>query len=90
MQVGTKKLADGLVPKANTQDGFGLMIMLDNRHEVTGPVGRAGSRRQHNGIKLQLFDLIQAHTIANYLGRNTQLPKIIEKVVGIRIEVIQQ
>ena len=56
-------LADGLMAQAHAEDGYGRPGRLDQLQADAGLVGRAGTRREHDALRLHAHDVGNADLV---------------------------
>ena len=89
----SKNLTDGLVAKADSEDGNGLLgVLAKLANDIaadSGLVRRAWAWGNTDPIRGKLADFVDAHgIIANHLHFRTQLAEILYEVVGEGVVVI--
>jgi acylphosphatase len=85
-----KSLANGLVAQANSQDWHLAGHAPDKRNQDPGLPGCARPGREHNAIRVKTFDVLNGEfVVATDLDLRPEFPKVLGKVVGERIVVVE-
>jgi hypothetical protein len=84
-----KRLANTLMAKTNTQDGFFTDEMLDCLNRYTGFIRSAGTGGNYYLLGIEFLHLRDSNlVIAEYLYLNAQFTEVLHQVIGKGIVVV--
>ena len=84
-----ERLANGLMPQANSENRHTTSEGFYQRHRYARFVGRARPGRNNDALRVERIDLLNGYfVIAKYADILAQLAQILDKVVGKRVIVI--
>lgn len=88
--VAPKRLANGLMSQAHTQNRRFARHMPDQRNQNSCLARRARPRRKQNSLRLERLDLLHRQLIvAPHLYLRTQLAQVLHQVEGERVVVVE-